>query len=417
MVTACEYQSCGIYAHNSMHRCIPGDFPLMKSLRLPKASILLFYLTTVVSAAVCQTTKQTPVRNQGNSMYASNTSDNMFSPEGASVSPRPSSSTQSCKGTQRPSFGCGCGKCTFYSYIKNGCPDPIPITTSFPCLDVKGLTQEQHKKLKSRLRVESQEIMFRFQQLLSRVYESLCKQKVPVGKLVTHLLSLGALDPVYRRQKDAQKPLFQTFFQELQNATSIEGVLWIIRDYFSFFNYHVIEHIVCKLGTVQDKVELQNYKKEFHQYSKRRIYECPPVYGPRSDTDHADLVVKADSVYEKFTVEEVENLEYRLTRIFNVSPQSVLRLCQLEEGCIQLIFQVPSFVQQEIFPLSREQEKDLAAMGVTKLTCGEYQFPVKSAFVSKCHCILNVFTLHSNFFYRKMSHHKVCAFMLYGRQD
>ena len=413
MVTACEYQSCGIYTHNSMHRCIPGDFPFVKSLRLPKASILLFYLTT---AAVCQAAKQTPVGNQGNSMYASNTSDNMFSPEGASVSPRPSSSTQS-KGAQRPSFGCGCGKCTFYSYIKNGCPDPIPITTSFPCLDVKGLTHEQHKKLKSRLRVESQEIMFRFQQLLSRVYESLCKRKVPVGKLVTHLLSLGALDPVY---KDAQKPLFQTFFQELQNATSIEGVLWVIRDYFSFFNYHVIEHIVCKLGTVQDKVELQNYKKEFHQYSKRRIYECPPVYGPRSNTDHADLVVKADSVYEKFTVEEVENLEYRLTRIFNVSPQSVLRLCKLEEGCVQLTFQVPSFVQQEIFPLSREQEKDLAAMGVTKLTCGEYKFPVKSAFVYNCHSIVYVFTLHSNFSYRKMSHHNlelVCAFMLCGRQD
>ena len=338
----------------------------------------------MVSAAIPKTVKQTPIRNQEDSTY---TSDNVFSSEATSVSPIPSSSTQS-NGAQRPSFGCGCGKCTFYSYIKNGCPDPIPITASFPCLDVKGLTHEQRRKLKSRLRVESQDIMFRFQQLLSKVYESLCERKVSVGKLVTHLLSLGAFDPVY---KGAPKPLFQTFYQELQNATSIEDVLWVIKGYFSFFNYHVIEHIVGGLGTAQDKVELQNYKKEFCQYSKRRIYECPPVYGPRSSADHADLVLKADLVYKKFTVDELENLEYRLTRIFHVSPQSVLRLCQVEEGCIQLLFQVPSFVQQEIFPLSREQEKSLAAMGIIKLTCGDYHFPVKSALCSNCHRIDDVF--------------------------
>ena len=39
------------------------------------------------------------------------------------------------------------------------------------------------------------------------------------------------------------------------------------------------------------------------------------------------------------------------------------------------MFQVPSLVQQEIFPLSKEQEKTLAALGVIKLTCGKYQFP------------------------------------------
>ena len=107
-----------------------------------------------------------------------------------------------------------------------------------------------------------------------------------MDRLVTHLLSLGAFDPV---SKDSQKPLLQTFFQDLQNAESIEDVLWVIKDYFSFFNYRVIEHIVDGLGTDQDRVELQNYKKDFDEYSKRRIYECPPVFGPMSHGDHADF--------------------------------------------------------------------------------------------------------------------------------
>ena len=222
--------------------------------------------------------------------------------------------------------------------------------------------------------MESQEIMFKFQQLLSRVYESLCERNVSVKKLVTHLLSLGALDPV---SKESQKPLLQTFQQELRNAENVEDVLWVIRDYFSFFNYHVIEHIVGGLGTDQDRFELQNYKIYFHQYSRRRIYECPPVYGPMSDAGHAVLDLKVDSAYEQFTVEELENFRYRLSRIFCVSSQSVLRLCRVEKGSFQLIFQVPSFVQQEIFPLSSEQERALTAEGVIRLTCGDYQFTSK----------------------------------------
>ena len=51
----------------------------------------------------------------------------------------------------------------------------------------------------------------------------------------------------------------------------------------------------------------------------------------------------------------------------------------MEKSCFQFTFQVPSFVQQDIFPLSREQERALASKGITRLTCGEYQFPKGSA--------------------------------------
>ena len=49
----------------------------------------------------------------------------------------------------------------------------------------------------------------------------------------------------------------------------------------------------------------------------------------------------------------------------------------MEEGCFQVMFQVPSFVQQEIFPLSSEQERALVAEKVIKLTCGDYEFVAK----------------------------------------
>ena len=316
---------------------------------------MLCILSTVVPATASQST----FRSQHDLCASKPTSDDLFTSKDATVNPGPSSSTQS-EETQNP--------------LETGSPAPTSTTSSFPYLKVSGLTPEQQEGLSIRLCVESEDIVHKFWCLHSRVLKSLCEQNVSVDKLVAHLLSLRAFDPVY---KDSQKPALQTFFQELQNAGSIEKVLFIIRDYFSFFNYRVIEHIVDGLGTDKDKVELQNYEKDFDEYSKRRVYECPPEYGSKIDADHRYLVVKVDSMYEDFTVKELKKFQYRLSRILHVSPQSVLRLCRVEEGCLQLIFQVPSFVQQEIFPLSSEQESALAAEGVIRLTCGNYQFAAK----------------------------------------
>ena len=312
------------------------------------------------SATASETTMKPPLRSQEDSCVSE-----PLTSKGATVSPGPISTTQG-EETQNAN--------------KTG---PTSVTSSFSYLKVSGLSPEQQEGLRIRLCVESEDIVRKFGHLHSRVYESLCKRNVPVAKLVAHLLSLRAFDPVY---KDSQKPALQSFIKELRSAGSIKDVLLIIvRDYDSFFNYHVIEHIVDGLGTDQDRAELQNYEKEFDEYSKRRVYECPLEYGPKSDAEHVDLVVKVDSVCEEFTVKELKKFQYRLGRIFCVSPQCVLRLCRVEERCLQLIFQVPSFVQQEIFPLSSEQERALAAGGVIRLTCGDYQFTAKVC--SYCWCV------------------------------
>ena len=184
-------------------------------------------------------------------------SDDVFTFEGTSVSPRPSSSPQSER-SQKPPFGCGCGKCTFYSYIERGCPNPIPSASSFPCLDFSGLTHEQQQELKGRLRVESKGIMMKFQHLFSTVYESLCARCIPVDKLVTHLLSLGAFNPVYQ---DSQKPVFQTFYKDLQTAESIEKVLWVIRDYFSFSTIVLLNTLSVNLVQTRTKLSFKTTRK------------------------------------------------------------------------------------------------------------------------------------------------------------
>ena len=276
--------------------------------------------------------------------------------------------------SQKTPFGCGCGKCTFFSFIERGCPTPIPSPSSFPYLNINGLTHEQQQELRGRLRSEAREIMIKFQELVSATIKSLIQQNVSQYKLVSHVMTLGTFDPVL---KEPQVPALCHRIKELKAADSIYEIFLVLNDYFSFFNYQLIEHIIKALGTKEDKAKLQRYKEDFNQYAKRRIFECLPEFGLVSDADHADIFVKVDSLYENYTVTEIEEFRHKLSKILRLSSHGILRLCRVDKGCFQLMFQVPSFVQYEIFPLSIEQERALSALYVIRLTCGEYQFKVK----------------------------------------
>ena len=292
------------------------------------------------------------------------------------IQPNRQSSNTSQPAIKKAPFGCGCGNCTFFSFLERGCPTPIPTPSSFPYLDLSKLTHEQHQELSGRLCFESQKIMLLFQKLVSSTMQSIKEQKISVSDLVSHIMTLRAFDPVYEQQP--QVPAFHHHFEELRTEDKVSKVFLVLADHFSFFNYHVIEHLITMLGTEKDKDDLKQYKDKFNQYAKRRIFECMPQCGPASETKHADVFVKMDKQYEKFTLIEVEKFRCELSDLLHVSPQGVLRLCRIEKGCFQLTFQIPLFVQQTIFPLSGEQERKLAdpdaEMGVIRLMCGKYEF-------------------------------------------
>ena len=239
-----------------------------------------------------------------------------------STSPPPS------EGSQKPPFGCGCGKCTFYSFLERGCPTPIPSASSFPYLNLSGLTQWQQLELRGRLRSESQEIMIKFQKLVSATITSFKEQCVPLDDLVSSVMALGAFDPVFM---ESQVPGFHHYFKELKAADTITKVFMVLNNNFSFFNYHILEHIIEELGTEEDKQRLKTYKQHFNHYAKRRIFECPSEFGPVGDTGYADICVILDAQHEQYTVAEIELFCHKLSEIVCVSSQGILCLCRVEK--------------------------------------------------------------------------------------
>ena len=270
-------------------------------------------------------------------------------------------------------FGCGCGSCSFLSFIEEGCPHPITTKSGLPYLDTSQLSKAEKDLLLGRLIGESQEMVFTFQRLVFRTSQSLRDRQISPQLIGESLLCLRALDPVF---PGPQVPLFSALSTKLLNATSVTDIIHAIFGYLSFFNYHVIEHLIQVFGVQEDKEELEKYKGKLNEYCKRRVFESPPLYSLPGRSDHVVVAVKLDDDLTKYTLKSLRIFWLRLAKELKLLKHS-LRIVSVEEGCMQLIFEIPSLVSHQIFPLSIEQENALRDEKVIELKCEDYIFSSK----------------------------------------
>ena len=252
--------------------------------------------------------------------------------------------------------------------------------TMFPYLNMTGMTEQQKCSLQCKLLKDTDNIMSEYSHVIHYTIKSLSDNTdVTVETLSSRVSTFGAYKPVY-----AQKPLLRDKLEEIEKCTTIDGVFCILLKYCSFFNYGIIRKIVMWFGTPADKTRLEKYTEHFKQFCNRRIAECPPnVYGHKSE-GQSNLVLKTEDSWDPRgetpgkTLQQVLDLKKFVSEVLGFEPET-LQLCHIDDGCIELLFQVPSFVEEDIFPLSVEQEKALTSVGVARLTCGSYEFPPEVA--------------------------------------
>ena len=125
-----------------------------------------------------------------------------------------------------------------------------------------------------------------------------------------------------------------------------------------------MECIIENLGTEQDKANLEKYMEEFREYAQRHVFECPAELGQIDEDGHANMFVTLDVTYDSYSVSHLYAFVSNLQRVLNI-PAVSLRLCRFGPGSLKLVFQLPHPIQQITFPLSRDQEHGLIALGVT----------------------------------------------------
>ena len=250
--------------------------------------------------------------------------------------------------------------------------NPKPAERMFPFLQRTGMSSEDYEKLQTRLYSESVDIAGKFGVMFNAFFQSLKEREIPIEEIVANLKAFGAFTPVY---KGENQPLLREELNSLDlTKASIHGVRLIVLDYCSFFNYRLLIFLVGALGTAKDKQQLVQYKAEFNEYAKRRVFECPSELEKPNDKFNTNITIKLDDHYEGCTLNQLKLLEADFCKILNITN---LKLCHVAPGCLQLTFQLPQFVQEQIFPLSKQQEEKLVALHIVSVICGDYCLTVQ----------------------------------------
>ena len=239
---------------------------------------------------------------------------------------------------------------------------------SFPHIrEFQGLDKEEKEHLEQRLIMESESIQLSFSTLCNKFFDSL--EDIPLKKLVRVLKGFKALKRVNSSKSES---VIRSYEYVLENIADIEGVKDLIEECSTFFDFRPVEYMIQNVGLERDRQMLEKYKEDFEHYVKRKIFECPCEVGPLEALSNTKLYVKLESDYDKLV--DLKQFQCRISSILEVSVH-VLRLSSVKDGCIQLTFLIPSFIQEAIFPLSPDQERDMKKLGIIKLWCENYCFP------------------------------------------
>ena len=230
------------------------------------------------------------------------------------------------------------------------------------------------KKLAEDLEGQLQFMDLQFNALTSSILRSLVSQKIPKQKLVAHLKGINCLKKVYKGRNQC---LFCMQKSKLDNASTLYDVWEIIEPYFSFFDFEIISQIVKSLGTDDDKKAVVEYKGKFKCYILNRKVSPMTI---RSDIreDGVEMFVKLDSAYDGCEGATLVRFRMWLSTLLNLADGSVLQLCKISVGCVELTFDIPVFIANTILPLSVYQEAGLKELKVIQLNCEDYSFPLKT---------------------------------------
>ena len=243
---------------------------------------------------------------------------------------------------------------------------------SYPFLDTRDMSESEKSSLCGRLTNDYRRINSSYSRLNRSIRKSLRDRNITTQQLAEVMLELNTFS---LHKHDKNKPLLAERLDEIDKAGDIDCVFKILRPYSSFFDCYVIKHIVhSQLCTDEDREKLKKYSKKLDEYCQRSVFECPHFATPDQDPKFQNLVMKMDDDIKKsFTIKALDAFRDNLATTLHLEGHT-LHLCCVEEGCLQLTFQISSFVKDEIFPLSYEQKRELEKLHIQWLECEGNQF-------------------------------------------
>lgn len=280
---------------------------------------------------------------------------------------------------------CSCSKCRGPRRY----PQPINLRGSneapvFPFLKTEGLREDDREDLEATLVSDSNKMIHRFADLIWQACKSIEDQKIPIVTMKKYLLELGAFEEGTR----PQIPLMCRHQDEFTNANSSAEVFMHLIEYFSFCNYHVLEYIIFKMGTMRDQEAMEDFLVHFNQYAKRSVFEIQPgAVGQSPSYRHhcKKLCVRLKKVSD-IKLDKALVVRERIAKILGMNPLALyISRVELEEGCVQFIFLLPKAVKESLCPIEPERVAKLEENDMELISKPDEPPPVRKPKVGESH--------------------------------
>ena len=236
--------------------------------------------------------------------------------------------------------------------------------TEFPDLSPKTLSDFELGRLKFTLKKASQEIVIKFASLEHNTISMLRERKVPLNDVKNYVLSLGT---VYTESAYKGKPLLLQQEDKIESTDDFGPLFLILKLYYSWFNYHIIEALRKEFLFHENIDEqLDKYKSDLHDYCRRRCFECPKdMFSNSSAEGFVSLCFKINDEFEMYSLNHVKQFQYSLPDILGL-PNYTFQLCDVTDGCVTVVFRIPSQLA-DVITISSEQQQKLLLIGVKQL--------------------------------------------------
>ena len=127
------------------------------------------------------------------------------------------------------------------------------------------------------------------------------REMVTATVLIQHFGCLGSIMPTFK--DSGLRPLRhrQSELAKLENV----DVVSVVKDYCSFFNYHMLEHIINEFGTSLDQENLAAYRKDFEVYAQCCVIKGPLEVGKMIENGFSNMFVMLDDSFNDCTLSHV----------------------------------------------------------------------------------------------------------------
>ena len=217
---------------------------------------------------------------------------------------------------------------------------PEKAKTRYP--NWKDLAENEQEAVRNQLMDDNRDVRKAYTFFVVKLIQSFIKHEVDPKIIQSTVRSYNT------SEGHQQQPIVFDFRRD----DSVSDVFSELSKHCTWFNYDSVQVVVEALGDESERKCLKEYEdKHLIPYLKRSIFEIPCA-PPHTQSQCTELLLKV-STDLVITGGEVKAIQRNLAKLLGFQSSAILHFHNYNEGCIELVFSLPTVVLENSSPKSK----------------------------------------------------------------